>query len=153
MNIKDVVLLKKGQTEFKRQKSIRTAKKEIIIPLKFNKITEDIIERHKGEGSYMFNIISDGDNALERIKKADGLNKFLRPQLMKLSKLLELEYLITANWSRHSNTTILFNEGINLKAISEGLGHTSLKTTEGYIDTMINKEQSKIDEALNFDDD
>jgi len=28
-----------------------------------------------------------------------------------------------------------------------------LKTTEGYIDTMINKEQSKIDEALNFDDD
>ena len=153
MNIKDVVLLKKGQTEFKRQKSIRTAKKEIIIPLKFNKITEDIIERHKGEGSYMFNIISDGDNALERIKKADGLNKFLRPQLMKLSKLLELEYLITANWSRHSNTTILFNSGINLKAISEGLGHTSLKTTEGYIDTMINKEQSKIDEALNFDDD
>ena len=153
MNIKDVVHLKKGQTEFKRQKSIRTAKKEVIIPLKFNKITEDIIERHKGKGSYMFNIINDSDNALKRHKKADGLNKMLRPQLMKLSKLLELEHQITANWSRHSNTTILFNEGINLKAISEGLGHTSLKTTEGYIDTMINKEQSKIDEALNFDDD
>ena len=153
MNMKDVVLLKKGQTEFKRQKSIRTAKKEIIVPLKFNNITEDIIERHKGKGSYMFDIISDSDNALERNKKADGLNKFLRPQLHKLSELLELEYKITANWSRHSNTTILFNEVINLKAISEGLGHTSLKTTEGYIYTMINKEQSKIDEALNFDDD
>ena len=153
MNIIDVVNLKKGQTEFRRQKSIRTAKKEIIVPLKFNKITEDIIERHKGKESYMFNIIIDSDNALERNKKANGLNKFLRPQLHKLSELLELEYKITANWSRHSNTTILFNSGINLKAISEGLGHTSLKTTEGYIDTMINKEQSKIDEALNFDDD
>ena len=48
---------------------------------------------------------------------------------------------------------ILFEEGINLKAISEGLGHTSLKTTEGYINTMIDKERPKIDKALNFDDD
>ena len=153
MNIKDVLHLKKGQKEFKRLKSIRTAKKEVIIPLVFNKVTNDIIDRRTGKGSYLFEVIKDGDDAKTRQDKVDALNKYLREQLHKLSDLLELEYKITANWSRHSNTTILFEEGINLKAISEGLGHTSLKTTEGYINTMIDKERPKIDKALSFDDD
>jgi len=153
MNIKDVLHLKKGQKEFKRLKSIRTAKKEVIIPLVFNKITNDIIDRQTGKGSYLFDVIKDGDDAKTRQNKVDALNKSLRPQLHKLSDLLELEYKITANWSRHSNTTILFEEGINLKAISEGLGHTSLKTTEGYINTMIDKERPKIEKALSFDED
>ena len=153
MNIKDVLHLKKGQKEFKRLKSIRTAKKEVIIPLVFNKITNDIINRRTGKGSYLFDVIKDGDDAKTMQNKVDALNKYLRPQLHKLSDLLELEYKITANWSRHSNTTILFEEGINLKAISEGLGHTSLKTTEGYINTMIDKERPKIEKALSFDED
>lgn len=153
MNIKDVLHLKKGQKEFKRLKSIRTAKKEVIIPLVFNKITNDIIERRTGKGSYLFDIIKDGDDEKTKQNKVDALNKYLREQLHKLSDLLELEHKITANWSRHTNTTILFEEGINLKAISEGLGHTSLKTTEGYINTMIDKERPKIDKALSFDDD
>ena len=153
MNIKDVLHLKKGQKEFKRLKSIRTAKKEVIIPLVFNKITNDIIDRRTGKGSYLFDVIKDGDDAKTRQNKVDALNRALRPQLHKLSDLLELEYKITPNWSRHSSTTILFEEGISLKAISEGLGHTTLKQTEGYIDTMIDKERHKIDKALSFDDD
>ena len=153
MNIKDVLHLKKGQKEFKRLKSIRTAKKEVIIPLVFNEITNDIIDRRTGKGSYLFDVIKDGDDAKTRQNKVDALNKSLREQLHKLSDLLELEYKVTANWSRHSNTTILFEEGVNLKAISEGLGHTSLKTTEGYINTMIDKERPKIEKALSFDED
>ena len=153
MNIKDVLHLKKGQKEFKRLKSIRTAKKEVIIPLVFNAVTDDIINRQTGKGSYLFDVIKDGDDAKTRQDKVDALNRSLRPQMHKLSDLLELEYKITPNWSRHSNTTILFEEGINLKAISEGLGHTSLKTTEGYINTMIDKERPKIEKALSFDED
>lgn len=153
MNIKDVLHLKKGQKEFRRLKSIRTAKKEVIIPLVFNKITNDIIDRRTGKGSYLFDVIKDGDDAKTRQNKVDALNRSLRPQLHKLSDLLELEYKITPNWSRHSSTTILFEKGISLKAISEGLGHTTLKQTEGYIDTMIDKERPKIEKALSFDDD
>ena len=153
MNIKDVLHLKKGQKEFKRLKSIRTAKKEVIIPLVFNKITNDIIDRRTGKGSYLFDVIKDGDDAKTRQNKVDAMNRSLRPQLHKLSDLLELEYKITPNWSRHSSTTILFENGVSLKAISEGLGHTTLKQTEGYIDTMIDKERHKIDKALSFDDD
>lgn len=153
MNIKDVLHLKKGQKEFKRLKSIRTAKKEVIIPLVFNKITNDIIDRRTGKGSYLFDVIKDGDDAKTRQNKVDAMNRSLRPQLHKLSDLLELEYKITPNWSRHSSTTILFEKGISLKAISEGLGHTTLKQTEGYIDTMIDKERPKIEKALSFDDD
>ena len=153
MNIKDVLHLKKGQKEFKRLKSIRTAKKEVIIPLVFNKITNDIIDRRTGKGSYLFDVIKDGDDAKTRQNKVDALNRALRPQLHKLSDLLELEYKITPNWSRHSSTTILFEEGISLKAISEGLGHTTLNQTEGYINTMIDKERPKIEKALSFDED
>ena len=153
MNIKDVLHLKKGQKEFKRLKSIRTAKKEVIIPLVFNKITNDIIDRRTGKGSYLFDVIKDRDDAKTRQNKVDALNKSLREQLHKLSDLLELEYKITPNWSRHSSTTILYEKGISLKAISEGLGHTTLNQTEGYVNTMIDKERPKIEKALSFDED
>ena len=36
----------------------------------------------------------------------------------------------------------------DIKAISETLGHTSLKTTENYIDSLQDENQNKIDEAL-----
>lgn len=152
-NIKDVLHLKKGQKHFKRLKSIRTAKKEVLIPVIYNDITNDIIKRHTGKGDYMFDVIKEKDSAKTRQDKVDALNRFLRDELHKLSDLLELEHKITANWSRHTHTTILYKEGINLKAISEGLGHTNLKTTEGYINTMIDEERPKIDKALSFDDD
>jgi hypothetical protein len=31
------------------------------------------------------------------------------------------------------------------------MGHTDVKTTMGYLDTLIDKEKSKIDDALNLD--
>ena len=125
----------------------------MIIPLEFNKITNDIIDRRTGKGSYLFDVIKDGDDAKTRQNKVDALNRFLRPQLHKLSDLLELEYKITPNWSRHSSATILFEKGISLKAISEGLGHTTLKQTEGYLNTMFYKERDNIRKALSFDED
>ena len=100
----------------------------------------------------MFDILNDSDGDREIFKKVNAKNKQIGKQMKSICKMLKIEHMATANWSRHSNTTILFGAGINLKAISEGLGHTNIKTTEGYIDTMIDKEKGKIDEALNLDD-
>lgn len=152
MNIKDVALLKKEQTEFMRAKTITTAKKIVRIKLNFNDITNDVIERNKGRGKYMFDILDDSDGDYEIFKKVNAKNKSVSKHLKNICKMLKIDHKATANWSRHSNTTILFGAGVNLKAISEGLGHTNIKTTEGYIDTMIDKEKDKIDEALNLDD-
>lgn len=52
--------------------------------------------------------------------------------LKKIGKMLELSRLLTTYVARHSWATIAKKAGFSLAAISEGLGHSSVMTTEIY---------------------
>ena len=151
MNFKDIALLKKDQTSFIRSKTKFTSKNETKIELEFNQHQLDIIERNKGK-EYLFKIL-DGITDKKIIQKAiDNNISRIDKQLKKLAKGLDIKHSISLNWARHSFATNLFDDDVNLKAISESLGHTSLKTTEGYIDSLVDKNKSKIKDALDLDD-
>ena len=151
MNFKDIALLKKDQTSFIRSKTKFTSKNETKIELEFNQHQLDIIERNKGK-EYLFKIL-DGITDKKIIQKAiDNNISRIDKQLKKLAKGLDIKHSISLNWARHSFATNLFDDDVNLKAISEILGHTSLKTTEGYIDSLVDKNKSKIKDALDLDD-
>jgi site-specific recombinase XerD len=47
--------------------------------------------------------------------------------------------------ARHSFATVLKRSGVNIALISESLGHTSLSTTQYYLDSF---ENEQIDEAM-----
>lgn len=64
--------------------------------------------------------------------------------LRRLSKLLGLERSLTFNMARHTWASRARREGIPMTIISEGLGHTSEKTTRIYLDEL---EARRIDEA------
>ena len=64
--------------------------------------------------------------------------------LRRLSKLLGLERNLTFNMARHTWASRARREGIPMTIISEGLGHTSEKTTRIYLDEL---EARRIDEA------
>ena len=53
--------------------------------------------------------------------------------------------------ARHSVATQLVIKGVSMKAVQETYGHTTMRTTEGYVDTVIDKEKEQIDDALNLE--
>ena len=38
-----------------------------------------------------------------------------------------------------------------MKAIAEKMGHSNIKTTEGYLDTLVDRNKKEIDDATNLD--
>ena len=57
------------------------------------------------------------------------VNRYLK----QVGKLLHIDIPLTTYVARHSWATIAKNEGIPISLISEGLGHTSEKTTQIYL--------------------
>ena len=51
-------------------------------------------------------------------------------------------------WARHCYTTNMMSSGLNIKVISESMNHTSIKTTENYIDSLKDEDNKKINDAL-----
>ena len=68
--------------------------------------------------------------------------------MKKLAIELDLPTEMSFIWARHSYTTTVYKSGVNTKAISESLGHTSFSTTEGYIDSLIDESEDDINRAI-----
>ncbi len=66
--------------------------------------------------------------------------KTINKYMARIAQNLNLERKVTTNFARHSYATVLKRAGIPIEMISEQLGHTSVKTTEIYLDSF-EKEQ------------
>jgi site-specific recombinase XerD len=51
---------------------------------------------------------------------------------------LEIEKKFSTHWSRHSITSISKGLGVDIYDLKNWLGHTSVKTTESYVNTVNN---------------
>ena len=153
MNLTDIARLEKDSTGFIRKKSNSRVTEVEEIPLRLNDIQKEIIDRYKGKGKYMFNILNDKDTPEIIVKKVNNKTSQIYKQLKKISKELGFEKPVSMNWARHSYATILANSNkVDINTISKTLGHTSIKTTENYLSGFNLKKQDAIDEALDFDD-
>lgn len=102
----------------------------------------------KGEGIYLFSLISGkklGFSAYKEYQRA--LNKF-NNNLIKLSKEVGLNYKITSYTIRHSFATSLKNLKVPIEVISEMLGHRSIKTTQIYLKSFSLDELFKANNAM-----
>jgi len=147
MNLKDIIKLKKGQKEYIRSKTEHTSKFEKRLDINYNQTQEEIISRHKGSGKYLFNVLDDEDTPEMIFKKTDLKASSVAAQLKNLAKALGLPPEFSFQWARHSYATNMEKAGINLKAVSESLGHTSVRTTESYLKSISNEDRHAIDEA------
>ena len=147
MNLKDIIKLKKGQKEYIRSKTEHTSKFEKRLDINYNQTQEEIITRHKGSGKYLFNVLDDEDTLEMIFKKTDLKASSVAAQLKNLAKALGLPPEFSFQWARHSYATNMEKAGINLKAVSESLGHTSVRTTESYLKSISNEDRHAIDEA------
>lgn len=147
MNLKDIIKLKKGQKEYIRSKTEHTSKFEKRLDINYNQTQEEIISRHKGSGKYLLNVLDDEDTPEMIFKKTDLKASSIAAQLKNLAKALGLPPEFSFQWARHSYATNMEKAGINLKAVSESLGHTSVRTTESYLKSISNEDRDAIDEA------
>ena len=113
--------------------------------------TIEIINKYKNEGyslsDYIFPIL-DKKFHITEIQQYDRIRKVTKGvnrNLKKIGSFLGLNIPLTTYVARHSFATVLKRSGVNVAIISEALGHTSLSTTQFYLDSFDNEQ---IDDAM-----
>ena len=88
--------------------------------------------------TYVFPHLRGYENStdVDRSKKISSLTAMINKNLKKVCTLLDISP-ITTHTSRHSFTTLSKEMGSDIYDLKRWLGHTSVKTTEGYIQTLL----------------
>lgn len=108
---------------------------------------KEIIEKYRTSGPYIFPYIhgqSPRDAYTQYRYSLGTVNRYLK----RLGTLLNIGIPLTTYVARHSWATIAKNEGIPISLISEGLGHTSEKTTQIYLNSFAVDTLNKVNENV-----
>jgi len=137
INFADLARLKmsnivEGRLEFTRQKT----KKHYSI--KINEPIQNILNLYvvnKNENDFIFPIISRGGNSELEYRDVTEKRRIHNKLLKEIATLCGIESNLTSYVARHSWATIAKRKGVPVAAISEGMGHGDVKTTEIYLDS------------------
>ncbi|MEM9982891.1 MAG: site-specific integrase [Bacteroidota bacterium] len=144
MNMKDVALLKfkniaKDKIIFVRAKTSRTKKQTKPIQCIITDEVQAIIDRWGNKAvhsdSFLFPILQPTDTPTEQAKKISQAIKTINKWLSRIADKLGIDQKVTTYTARHSFATVLKRSNTSTEFISEALGHTSLSTTESYLDS------------------
>lgn len=150
MNMIDIAYLKYSDIINGRICFIRHKTKQ---PITFQLLPQamQIIEKYRRDkvqqSDYIFPILDRNFHHTEqqqydRIRKViKGMNKSLK----KIGTHLDISIPLTTYVARHSFATVLKRSGVNIALISEAMGHTSLSTTQFYLDSF---ENEQVDAAM-----
>lgn len=131
MSLVDMLYLKhknihSGSIYYSRNKTNQNIQIAITEPL------QKLIDKYRSDSIYVLPYLtaSDKGSLYRQYRNAMMLiNKYLK----RIGAILKLEAPLTTYVARHSWATIAKNEGAPIAAISEGLGHTTEKTTRIYL--------------------
>lgn len=145
MNIKDIVSLKyeninTNTITFIRSKTARSTRKNpktIVVPYT-NEIREIINQwgnKPQKPKDYIFPILQKGMTQEAIVVRVASTVDFINNNIKSVAKLAGVNKTITTYTARHSWATVLKRAGVSIDAISEGLGHSDVATTENYLDS------------------
>ena len=129
--------------EWFREKTIHQDKEKQKIRAVITEEMKQIIERYGNPdhkpGNYIFPYLSDKLTPIEERKIIQNVTHNINKKMHKIGQALGYGD-ITTYWTRHSWASISRTEGISTFAISKGMGHKNLKTTEIYLDSLSDDE-------------
>jgi Site-specific recombinase XerD len=131
LKVKDI---QKGRLNYSRQKTTQLYNMAILDPALV------IIKRYsnlENKDEFVFPILDKTHPDIHSLYLSQMRNQNRR--LKEIEKKLELSIPLTSYVSRHSWATIAKRSGIPTAVISEGLGHTTEKTTQIYLDSFENR--------------
>lgn len=144
MNFADIIELKPGNIngnylQFIRVKTKRTKKKDLRpIKVGLNPRAIEIIKRQKSTdpgNPYLFPVLQEGLTPLTTKHRCQRFIKWVNGKMEAIRTDLKIEQKVGTYAARHSFSTVLKRKGVPTEFIRESLGHSSLVTTESYLDS------------------
>jgi len=158
INIKDVAKLKfknldKTHIYFIRSKTERSTKtkQKPIVVVRIGKINEIITKWSNEETSlddFIFPILKKEDTPDQERKKIKQAVKTINKYNKRIAEELGIESKLTTYSARHSFATILKRSGASSEYIGESLGHSSVRTTENYLDSFLDETRESFQNKL-----
>lgn len=150
INLRDIALLKwenivDGRICYIRHK---TGKR---LNCRLTPQTSAIVARYRTAKSkpedYIFPILDRRTHKTEvqRHNRINKVQRHINRELKKIGEELGLSHPLTTYVARHTYATVMKRAGVSIALISETLGHSSLTTTQIYLDSFDNEQ---IDEAM-----
>jgi integrase len=144
MNFADIISLKPQNISgrfltFYRQKTIRTKKKDLRpIKVGLGERALSIIEKWKNRDAsnpYLFPIL-EANLAVKTVKnRCDRFLKWVNERMYQIAEDLGIETKTSTYAARHTFSTVLKRKGVPISYIKDALGHSSVVTTENYLDS------------------
>lgn len=142
MNIKDICLLRWSDIDgdvfhFVRAKTKRTTKETKHIRVILNDVTRGVIERwgnpDRQANVHVFPFLQPGMTARQIRDVTQLITKSVNKYIKQIADELGITAPITTYWARHSFASQLLRSNAPAKLIGDSLGHSNLKTTQGYL--------------------
>jgi integrase/recombinase XerD len=116
-------------------------------------ITEDMQKildywgnKDRSPNNYIFPMMEHNITPLRQVELIELFVQAINDWMAKIRKKLGIEKKVTTYVARHTFSTIMKRSGVSTEFIQESLGHTSIKTTENYLDSFektVKKEYSR----------
>lgn len=157
MNLKDIAALRwtdisDGRIYFIRSKTINTTARPKIQSIKIDetlqKIIDDLRYYKTSETDYLFPILNKGASDEEHYRRKNDFIGTINKNIRRIATKLKIEKDFTFYSARHSWATVLKRGGISVEVISEGMSHSSVRVTEGYLDSFGDDALDKANELL-----
>lgn len=88
-------------------------------------------------GDYLFPIMSDFFQTMQQKKdRLQRVAKKINKKLKSIAKELKIDVRFTFYTARHTMASVLLDRGVNAVTIQSVLGHSNLKTTQGYLESL-----------------
>ena len=157
INMKDLALLQYKNVQgdkisFIRAKTARSNTQQRIITAFITEEVKPFWERQRTHSAnyedYVFPILRKGMKEEDKLKAITKSIYYINKGLAQIAKTLGIEAKITTYTARHSFATVLKRANIPTEFISEALGHSSLATTQNYLDSFEDEHYKETLKAL-----
>lgn len=81
---------------------------------------------------YVFPEFNHVQTPVEQLKVKDNFTRMVNQNFLKYAKSLDVNEPISTYWARHSFATTAIRKGATMAFVGEAVGHSNLKTTQGY---------------------
>lgn len=136
MSFVDMAYLKKsdlryGMVTYSRRKTNQQL--SVAWEREMDKIVRRYADQTKGS-SYMLPILKgEGENTIQQVRTMEC---FVNRQLKRIGNLIGLKMPLTTYVARHTWASLAQSLNVPVSVISEGMGHSSIKTTQVYLSTI-----------------
>lgn len=158
MNMKDLLLAKNSQLKgssltFTRTKTEHTNAVPVVIEL--TPLSLNIITRYRNQDteptSYLFPILREDMQPVTVFERVKQFIKTTNLHFNNMLKNLEITDRITTYAARHSFASLSLQAGVSIYDIGQGMGHSSITTTQRYIASLdVNKRKENTGKLLSF---